>query len=88
MVKLNQRKFPDCTTTVSDEWSIASGKKPKIQWSKSSSEKIHEKNVISLLSDLSEVDMCDLIVSKTAADKLSQMFIYNSLSFVSSAPST
>ena len=59
-----------------------------IQWSKFSSEKIHEKYVIPLLSDLSEVDMCDLIVSKTAADKLSQMLIYNSLSLVSSVPST
>ena len=32
--------------------------------------------------------MCDLIVSKTAADKLSQMLIDNSLSLVSSVPST
>ena len=88
MVKLDQREFPDCTTTVSDECSIASGKRPKIQWSKFSSEKIHEKYIIPLLSDLSEVDMCDLIVSKTAADKLSQMLIYNSLSLLSSVPST
>ena len=88
MVKLNQCEFPDCTTTVSDECCIASGKRPKIQWSKFSSEKIHEKYVIPLLSDLSEVDMCDLMVSKTAADKLSQMLIDNSLSLVSSVPST
>ena len=88
MVELNQREFPDCTTTVTDECSIASGKRPKIQWSKFSSEKIHEKYVIPLLSHLSEVDMCDLIVSKTAADKLSQMLIDNSLSPVSSVPST
>ena len=32
--------------------------------------------------------MCDLIVSKTAADKLSQMLIDNPLSLVSSVPST
>ena len=88
MVKLNQREFPDCTTTVSDKCCIASGKRPKIQWSKFSSEKIHEKHVIPLLSDRSEVDMCDLIDSKTAAGKLSQMLIDNSLSFVSSVPST
>ena len=88
MVKLNQREFPDCTTTVSDEWSIAFGKRPKIQWSKFSSEKIHDKYVIPLLSDLSEVDMCDLIVSETAADKLSLMLIDHSLSLVSSVPST
>ena len=88
MAKLNQREFPDSTTTVSDECSIASGKRPKIRWSKFSSEKIHEKYVIPLLSDLSEVDMCDLIVSKTAADKLSQMLVHNSLSLVSSVPST
>ena len=69
MVKLNQREFRDCTTTVSDECCIASGKRPKIQWSKFSSEKIHEKYVIPLLSDLSDVEMCDLIVSKTAAGK-------------------
>ena len=75
MVKLNQREFPDCTTTASDECCIASGKRPKTQWSKFSSEKIHKKYVIPLLSDLSEVDMCDLIDSKTAADKLSHMFI-------------
>ena len=78
MVKLNQRGFPDCTTIVSDECSIASGKRPKI----------HEKYVIPLLSDVSEVDTCDLIVSKTAADKLSQMLIDNSLSLVSTVPST
>ena len=88
MVKLNQREFPDCTTTVSDECCITSGKRPKIQWSKFSSKKIHEKYVIPLLSDLSEVDMCDLIVSKTAADKLSQMLTDNFLSLVSSVPST
>ena len=88
MVKLNQQEFPDYTTTVGNEWAIASGKRPEIQWSKFSLEKIHEKYVIQLLSDLSEVDMCDLIVSKTAADKLSQMLIYNSLSLVSSVPST
>ena len=40
------------------------------------------------LCDLSEVDMCDLVDSKTAADKLSQMLIDNSLSLVSSVPST
>ena len=89
MVKLNQREFPDCTTTVSDECCIASGKRPKIQWSKFSSEKIHQKYIIPLLSDLSEVDMCDLIDSKTAGDKLSQMLIDNSLSsLVSSVPLT
>ena len=32
--------------------------------------------------------MCDLIDSKTAADKLSQMLIDNSLSLVSSVPTT
>ena len=63
-------------------------KRPKIQWSKFSSENIHEKYVIPLLSDLSEVDMCDLIVSKTATDKLTQMLIDNSLLLVSSVPST
>ena len=73
---------------VSDECYIASGKRPKIQWSKFSSEKIHEKYVIPLFSDLSEVEMCDLIVSKTDADKLSRMLIYNSLSLVSSVPTT
>ena len=88
MVKLNQQEFPDYTTTVGNEWAIASGKRPEIQWSKFSLEKIHEKYVIQLLSDISEVDMCDLIVSKTSADKLSQMLIYNSLSLVSSVPST
>ena len=88
MVKLNQREFPDCTTTVSDDCCIASGKRPKIQWSRFSSEKIHEKYGIPLLSDLSEVDMCDLIDSKTAADKMSQLLIDNSLSLVSSVPST
>ena len=88
MVKLNQPELPDCTTTVSDECCIASGKRPKIQWLKFSSEKIHEKYVIPLLSDLSEVDMCDLIDFKTAADKLSQMLIDNSLSLVPSVPST
>ena len=88
MVKLNQREFPDCTTTVSYDCCIASGKRPKIEWSKFSSEKIHEKYVIPLLSDLSEVDMCELIDSKTAADKLSKMLIDNSLSLVSSVPST
>ena len=69
MIKLNQREFPDCTTTVSDDCCIASGKRPKIQWSKFSSEDIDEKYVMPLLSDLSEVDMCDLIDSKPAADK-------------------
>ena len=85
MVKLNQREFPDCTTTVSDDCYIASGKRPKIQWPKFSSEKIHEKYVIPLLS---EVDMCDLIDSKTAAVKILQLLIDNSLSLVSSVPST
>ena len=88
MVKLNQREFPYCITNVSDDCCIASGKRPKIRWSKFSSEKIHEKYVIPLLSDLSEVDMCDLIDSKTAADKLPQMLTDNSLSLVSSVPST
>ena len=88
MVKLNQREFRDCTTNVSDGCCIASGKRPKIQWSKFSSEKIHEKYVIPLLSDLSEVDVCDLIDSKTAADKISQLLIDNSLSLVSSVAST
>ena len=88
MVKLNQREFPYYTTTVSDECCIDSGKRSKIQWSKFSSEKIHEKYVILLLSDLSKVDMCGLIDSKTAADKLSHMLIDNSLSLVSSVPST
>ena len=60
----------------------------KIQWSKFSSEKIHEKYVVPLLSDLSEVDMYDLIDSKTVADKMSQLLIDNSLSLVSSVPST
>ena len=55
---------------------------------KFSSEKIHEKYVIPLLSDLSEVDMCDLVDSKTAADKISQVLIDNSSSLVSSVPST
>ena len=32
--------------------------------------------------------MCDLIVSKIVAEKLSQMLIDNSLSLVSSVPST
>ena len=88
MVKLNQREFPNCTTTVSDECCIASGKRPKIQWSKSSSDKTREKYVIPLLNDLSKVDMCDLIDSKTAADKISQLLIDNSWSLVSSVPST
>ena len=48
----------------------------------------HEKYVIPLLSDLSEVDMCDLIDSKTAANKILQLLIDNSLSLVSSVPST
>ena len=51
-------------------------------------EKLHEKFVIPLLSDLSEVDICDLIVSRPATDKLSQMLIDNSLSLVSSVLST
>ena len=79
MVKLNQRKFSDCTTTLSDECCIASKKRPKIRWSKFSSKKVHKKYVIALLSDLSAVGMCDLIDSKTAADKLSQMLIDNCL---------
>ena len=48
----------------------------------------YTRNVIPLLSDLSEADMCDLIDPKTAADKLSQILIDNSLSLVSSVPST
>ena len=31
MVKLNQREFPYCTTTVSSDCCIASGKRPKVQ---------------------------------------------------------
>ena len=77
MVKLNHREFPDFTTTVSDECCIAPGKRPKIQWSKFSSEKMHEKYVIPPFSDLSEVDMCDLVNSKTAADKISHLLIDN-----------
>ena len=88
MVKLNHREFPNCTATVTDECCIASEKRPHIQWSKFSSEIIHEKYVIQLLSDLSEVDICDLIDSKTAAGKLSEMLVDNSLSLVSSVPST
>ena len=88
MVKLNQREFPACTKTVRDDCCMASRNSPKIQWSKFFAEKIHEKYVILLLSDLSEVDMCDLIDSKIAAEKLSQMLIDNSKSIVSSAPST
>ena len=68
--------------------SIASGKRPKIHWSKFSSEKIHEKYLIPLLSDVSGVDMNHLIDSKIAADKLSQMLIDKSLLLVSSVPST
>ena len=75
MVKLNPQEFTDCTTTVSDECCIASGKRSKIQWSKFALEKIHKKYVIALLSDLSEVDKCDPIISKTAVDRLSQMLI-------------
>ena len=85
---MNQRESPDCTTTVSDDCCTASGKRPKIQWLKFSSEKIHEKLVIPLLIDLSEVEMCDLIDSKTAADKILQLLIDNSLSLASSVPST
>ena len=88
MVELNQREFTDCTTTVSDDCCIVSGKRPRIQWPKFSSEQIDEKYVIRLLSDLSEVDMCNLVDSKAAIDKISQLLIDNSFSLVSSVPST
>ena len=63
---------------LNDEGLTGPRPETKILRSKFSAEKIHEKYVTPLLTDLSEVDMCDFEDSKAAADKTSQLFIDNS----------
>ena len=84
MINVNQPKTPDCVRILSEECLTGSRTKRKILWSKFSLEKIHEKYVTPLLADLSEFDICDFVYSKTAADKISQLRMDNSLSLISS----
>ena len=80
-------KLPDCVKILDEEYltgSSGTGSKSetKILGLKFSSEKIYEKYVTPLWADLSESDMRDFVDSKAAADKISQLFIDNSLSLV------
>ena len=75
---MNQPKIPDCVKSLNDECLTGPRTKTKILWSKFSSEKIHEKYLTPLLTDLSEFDMCDFDDSEAAADKISQLLIVNS----------
>ena len=84
-LKLNHPENPDCVLALYDKCCVNSRNRHKIKWSNLSSEtKIHEKFVTPPLADL--FDMGELNNSKTVAEKISQVLVHHSLSFVSPSP--